>query len=100
MGEAGAASTGVGVDGVLATVGDDVNLSLATWNLGLGHNLAFLVHGVEIALSISGIEDGVVKVILLLTAHSSDCRLRDLAGKGFDSILEIDSRQFPIYLSN
>ena len=78
---AGGAVAGVGVDGVLPAVGDDVDLSLPVGDLGLGDHLASLVDGEEVALAVPGVEDWVLNIILFLATHGRDRGLRHLTAK-------------------
>ena len=100
MREACGAAASVGVDRVLAPVGDDVDLPLPLGHLGRSHHQALLVHGVEAALGITRVEDGVVHIILLLAAHGSDGGVGDLAGKHPVPVLVIDGGKFPVNLTN
>ena len=92
MREARGSVARVGVDGILAPVGDNVDLPLPLGHLGLGHHHPLLVDGVDVAFGVARVEDGVVRVVLLLTAHGGDGGVRDLAEEHSVSVLDKDSR--------
>ena len=100
MGEAGAATIGVGVYRVLVPVGDGVDPPLPGLELGLGQDLSLLVHSVELTFRVSSIENGIVVFILLLTTDSSDLIIRYLGGKHLDTILMVDSGKDTGHLAN
>ena len=85
--EAGAASRGVGEDGVLAAVDDGQDLALPRGQLGLGHHLPLLVDSEQVSLLVSRVEDGVVGLVLLLATHRGDGVVGDLGAEGDVAVL-------------
>ena len=81
-------------------VGDDVYLPLPLGHLGGGHHQPLLIDGVEAALGVTRVEDGVVHIILLLATHGSDGGVGDLAGEHPVPVLVIDRGKFSVNLTN
>merc|ERR1711988_665891 len=95
-----ASPAGVDVDLVLVLVGDDVDVPLPLGNAGLLDDLPLLIDGEEVPLLISGVEDLIVGVVLLLAGHGNDGVVRDLAVEGVVTVADVDDGESPVILSN
>ena len=90
----------MGEDGVLAAVDDGQDLALPRGQLGLCDHLPLLVDSEEVSLLVSGVEDGVVGLVLLLATHRGDGVVGDLGAEGDVAVLKVDRSQFAVDLDS